>query len=104
MSDREKIFRAIMDHRRFESLLFDLSRDCAESCVIDQAIGLYERERKLWGVATGLVGALHAYPREKWTLDELATVASLILKRDWWVGLVDEFAEMWTTECERIAA
>ena len=98
MNDRERIFRAIMHWPAYEPLLFELSRDCPESCVIDQAIGLYERDPKPWGVAFGLREAMRQYPRDKWTCDELAVVAMLIVKPAWWTGLIDEFAEMWKAE------
>lgn len=100
MSDREKIFRAIMHWPAYESLLFDLSRDCQESCVIDQAIGLYVRDPKPWGVALGLREAMYRYPRDKWTCAELAVVAMLLVKPDWWSSLIDEFADVWKAEQE----
>lgn len=100
MSDREKIFRAIMHWPAYESLLFDLSRDCPESCVIDQAMGLYVRDPKPWGVAFGLREAMRQYPGDKWACAELAVVAMLLVKPDWWTSLIDEFAEAWKAEQE----
>ena len=87
MTDRERIYWACL-HPQWLHMLDELERDCLESRVIDQVLGLAD----LSGCAAiGLRDAIAAYPTGRWTADERAIACDLASRADWWLGLLEEF-------------
>lgn len=89
MTDRERIYWACL-HPQWLHMLDELERDCLESRVIDQVLGLAD----LSGcVASGLRDAIAAYPSSRWTADERSMACDMANRAAWWLGLIDEFED-----------
>lgn len=86
MTDRERIYLACLDPAHV-GLLDELDRDCPESRVIDQAIGLADFAG---GVAGGIITAIANYPARRWQGDEVFVAYDLIASSLWWQGLILE--------------
>lgn len=87
MTDRERIYLACLDPANV-GLLDELERDCPESRVIDQSLGLADFGG---GVASGIITALANYPPRRWQGDEAFVAYDLITSSLWWQGLILEF-------------
>ena len=64
-----------------------MERDCIESRVIDQVLGLADLSKC---AAVGIMDALRIYPVERWTLEESIVVLQLALSIEWWMELLRE--------------
>lgn len=98
MTDRERIYFACL-HPEYEYLLDELERDCPESRVIDQVLGLADFSG---GVACGLIAAIANYPPPRWQGEEVFVAYDLITSSLWWQGLLVEFED--ATLPERVGA
>lgn len=89
MTDRERIYWACL-HPDWLYMLDELERDCLESRVIDQVLGLADLSGR---VAEGLMDAIAAYPSARWSADERSIACDLANRAAWWLGLIEEFED-----------
>lgn len=100
MTDRERIYFACL-HQDFAHLLDELERDCLESRVIDQVLGLADLSTS---VVVGLREAIAAYPPGRWQGDEAFAAFDLITSTLWWQGLIAEFEDVPLPACRESLA